>query len=116
MFIERSSFLFIFPDKPIDTLVAYHRYPISPRSANDLFGRPLFFRQFFDNFLADAVGKAAFSPETFLAFIGVFLRQACGIAPLMAVSLEFSTNNTLFPFQKNVYSIFISKFGAEQLQ
>jgi hypothetical protein len=74
MFTERSSLLFIFPDILTDTLVAYHRWPIPPRSANDLFGRPLFFRQFFDNFLAYAVCKAALSPETFLAFIGVLLR------------------------------------------
>jgi hypothetical protein len=42
MFTERSTFLFIFPGKLTDTLVAYHRYPIPPRSSNDLFGRPLF--------------------------------------------------------------------------
>jgi hypothetical protein len=72
------------------------------RLADDLFGRPLFLCQFPDDFLADAVRKLALSPETFFAFFGVLLRHACGIAALMAATLQFPTDNRF---------VFLQQFG-----
>jgi hypothetical protein len=106
MFIESPAILFVFPDKPVDTLMAYHCQAVPPGAADDLLRRPLLFCRFFNDFLKDTVRKSAFESVTLLAFIGIYLDQTGGIAPLMAVTLKFSADNQ-FVFSNRFGDLFL---------
>ncbi|KAA6334012.1 hypothetical protein EZS27_017631 [termite gut metagenome] len=79
---------FIFSNKLIDTLMANHGLPFFSCFACNLFGRPLFFRKFPDDFPLNALGEPTLLSETFFAFIHIHLRHTRGIPPLMTVTLK----------------------------